>query len=327
MEEVDKEEMSIKSILSALIFNNEHTILSETQKKCEVKLSVFFDDFVIEHLESTKKDSAGDWSTFNVHMRKQLGNYQLCELNNQIFDAWVKSQKSAGYMNSTINKHIFLLNRILNLAFHWGYLNRGPILKPIAKLPIGDYTQKFLSKLEIDRLLQCAQKSNHPYLYHLSQLLLLTGARVGEARLARWSNVCLDQGIWTVPKSKSGRSRRIVLSDAAITVLKNIAETSVEIGVRVADNCFVFTNPRTGTCYESFYASWHKVRDAAGLPKLRIHDLRHTYASHLINNGVSLYEVQTLLGHSTTQMTQRYAHLAPNRLHEFTEVMSRIVNN
>lgn len=89
--------------------------------------------------------------------------------------------------------------------------------------------------------------------------------------------------------------------------------------------CYVFTNPRTRTAYHSFYAAWFVARDLAELEDLRIHDLRHTYASVLINNGVSLYEVQTLLGHSSVQMTQRYAHLQPDLLHQRAEIVGGIV--
>jgi site-specific recombinase XerD len=71
---------------------------------------------------------------------------------------------------------------------------------------------------------------------------------------------------------------------------------------------------------------WHLIRDAADLPDVRIHDLRHTYASLLINKGVSLYEVQTLLGHSSVQMTQRYAHLQPDLLHQRAEIVGGIVS-
>jgi site-specific recombinase XerD len=88
----------------------------------------------------------------------------------------------------------------------------------------------------------------------------------------------------------------------------------------------VFRNPKSGRPYKSFYSAWFIVRDNAGLSDVRIHDLRHTFASLLVNKGVSLYEVQTLLGHSSMQMTQRYAHLAPDLLHTRTELVSSIIN-
>jgi integrase len=90
---------------------------------------------------------------------------------------------------------------------------------------------------------------------------------------------------------------------------------------------YAITNPHTRTAYHSFYAAWFQVRKAADLDGLRIHDLRHTFASVLINKGVSIYEVQTLLGHSTIQMTQRYAHLAPDRLQNRTEIVGNIIES
>jgi len=91
-------------------------------------------------------------------------------------------------------------------------------------------------------------------------------------------------------------------------------------------DCYVFSNPKSGKPYTSFNSAWFMVRDSAGLSDVRIHDLRHTFASLLVNKGVSLYEVQTLLGHSSPQMTQRYAHLAPDLLHSRTELVSSIIN-
>jgi integrase len=128
-----------------------------------------------------------------------------------------------------------------------------------------------------------------------------------------------------VPRSKNGRSRRIVLSAAAVDVVQRTRERSDQLMLPVKPDAYLFTNPLTLTAYHSYYAAWFKVRDAAGLSDLRIHDLRHTFASLLVNKGVSLYEVQTLLGHSSVQMTQRYAHLAPDRLQQRTELVSQIV--
>jgi len=127
--------------------------------------------------------------------------------------------------------------------------------------------------------------------------------------------------------TKNGRSRRIMLSEAAIDVLRRTELRSRELAQRVGPDDYIFPNPRTGTCYNSFHIAYFKARDAAGLPDVRIHDLRHTYASLLINNGVSLYEVQELLGHSSSAMTQRYAHLQPNQLRSRTEIVSRLVGD
>jgi site-specific recombinase XerD len=87
----------------------------------------------------------------------------------------------------------------------------------------------------------------------------------------------------------------------------------------------VFQNPRFRRPYNCFFSSWERIRQRAGLPNVRIHDLRHTYASLLINKGASLYEVQKLLGHFHISMTERYAHLMPNTLAERVEIVAGLV--
>lgn len=291
-------------------------------------LNAFFDQHYFPHVKVTKKQIKHDWSVYNTHLRAQLGSYPMQDITNPMLDVWVREQVVAGYKRSTINKHIDHLNRILNLARHWGYIpmhNRQQ--QNIKKLVIGDHTQRFLDKHEIERLLLHARASPHPVLYYVIHLLIHTGARVGEARLMKWCDVNDSHRIWTVPRSKNGRSRRIVLSSAAMQTLNDMRCNNERLLLSVDANSYVFTNPQTHTHYNDFYVAWRKVRANAELSDIRIHDLRHTFASLLINKGVSLYEVQTLLGHSSIQMTQRYAHLAPDRLHMRTEIVSDIINN
>lgn len=291
-------------------------------------LSRFFDEHFFPHVRVTKRHFYHDWSTFNTHMRAQLGHYHVDELTNPVLDVWVREQVVSGLKRSTINKHIYLMNRLLNLARHWGFIPaQNPNQQSIRRLPVGDHTQRFLNEEEIRSLLKSCRSSSHPYLYHFVHLLLVTGARKGEARAARWGDVDLDKRIWTVPRSKNGRSRRIVLNSKAVDTLHDIRTVAESLQQPTQPSNYLFTNPRTGRAYHSFYAAYHAARDQAGLADVRIHDLRHTFASLLINKGVSLYEVQTLLGHSSVQMTQRYAHLAPDRLHSRAEIVSGIVGS
>lgn len=292
----------------------------------QLTLNQFFDDEYFPHAQSSKRLPHHDWSIYNKHVRASLGKYLMLELSNTMLDLWVREQVVAGYQRSTINKHIHLVNRIINLAKHWGYLPLvGTRLTAIKKLTLGDYKQRFLSEQEIEQLLKSCRASSHPYLSLVVQLLLLTGARVGEARLARWRDIDWDKRIWTVPRSKNGRSRRIVLSNSAVETLDAVKATAERLMLPATPNCYVFANPRTAKPYSSFDAAWIKARAACGLEDVRIHDLRHTFASILVNKGVSIYEVQTLLGHSNVQMTQRYAHLAPDRLHMRTEIVGDCV--
>ena len=137
--------------------------------------------------------------------------------------------------------------------------------------------------------------------------LLLTGARKREALDARWEHVDWEQRQWLIPYSKNGHRRYVPLSDSALVLLRRRQ-------LHAGKSEWVFANPETGRPYSNIHYSWNWARQRAGLEGLRNHDLRHSFASFAINAGRSLYEVQQLLGHRSSAMSQRYAHLAQDTL-------------
>jgi integrase len=149
------------------------------------------------------------------------------------------------------------------------------------------------------------------------RLLLYTGARKREVLDARWEHVDFDRRLLTVPLSKSGRPRYIPLSDASIELLRGLP--------RVDDIPWVFFNPKTRKPPVSIFYAWDSIRAKVGLKEVRLHDLRHSFASFLVNSGRSLYEVQRLLGHHDPKMTMRYAHLSPGALIEAANVVGNMV--
>lgn len=292
----------------------------------QLTLNVFFDEQYFPHVKVSKAQPHQDYSVFNTHVRQTLGKHYVVELTNPVLDVWVREQVVAGLKRSTINKHINMLNRMLSLAKHWGHIPYASLQhSPIKPLTLGDFKQRFLSQAEIERLLTACRASTHPFLYHFVQLLLLTGARKGEAQGVIWRDIDFSNRVWIVPKSKNGRSRRIILNSAAVTVLHATRETAERLLLSTSAASPVFTNPKTRRAYHSFDLCWYSARTVAGLEDVRLHDLRHTFASLLINKGVSIYEVQRLLGHSSVQMTQRYAHLTPDTLHSRAEVLADVI--
>ncbi len=172
--------------------------------------------------------------------------------------------------------------------------------------PENNKRERYLSKEETQALFNELEHSDNPVLKYIIAVLLLTGARKREAMDAQWSDFDLEKRIWTVEFNKTGKPRYIPISDGLIALLQQIP--------RYDDCDWLFPNPRTMKPFVSFFSAWNTARKNAGLPEVRIHDLRHSFASFLINSGRSLYEVQKILGHTQVKTTQRYEHLSQDSL-------------
>jgi integrase len=298
-----------------------------TNQPAKLTLEAFFDLKYYAFVQATKRRSKHDFYLFNKHIRPVLGAKLLNDISSEDIDRWMLHQIEVGYKSGTVNKHASMLNRTLNIAVHWGYLEKNAFKgAAIRKLPVGDYVQRFLTRNEISQLLSACKQSTHPYLYLFVKLLLLTGARKSELRLAKWKDIDDDKMQLFVAISKSGRSRKIMLSNQAVKVLDKVRLRTDALGLPTTRDDWLFPNPRTRKPYTSFHLAFFAARKHAGLNTVRLHDLRHTYASLLINNGASIYEVQQLLGHYHISMTERYAQLFPNTLKDRVNIIASTID-
>ena len=151
------------------------------------------------------------------------------------------------------------------------------------------------------------------------RLLLLTGARKSEVLNLTWDQIDMKRGIWTKPAhtTKQKRTEHVPLSAEALAVLQEVIEQPWR------DAVHVFPGVIAGKPVHCIKKFWSDVRVAAELDPTRIHDLRHTYASHLVSGGISLAIVGRLMGHTQAQTTQRYAHFADNPLREATGMFGK----
>ena len=313
--------------ISKLFSKREPSAANSAAVPTQMTLAEFFDLKYRSFIQATKRRSSHDVYLFNKHIRSTLGTKLIVDISGEDIDGWMLAQIEQGYKASTVNKHAAQLNRMLNIAVHWGYCDKNAFkAAAIRKLPVGDYVQRFLTRSEISKLLSACKRSTHPYLHLFIKLLLLTGARKSELRLAQWKDIDADKKELFVAVSKSGRSRKVQLSSAALAVLDQVRERSAALGLDTARDSWIFANPRTRRPYTSFHIAFFRARNIAHLPTVRIHDLRHTYASLLINNGASIYEVQQLLGHHHISMTERYAQLFPNTLQDRVNIIASAID-
>ena len=152
------------------------------------------------------------------------------------------------------------------------------------------------------------------YAIYAVRLLSLTGARLGEIINLKWDYVNWEKGTLDLPDSKTG-AKPIYLNGPAKDLLSQI--------VRQPDNPYVCCGAVPGQKIVNIQKSWRRLRTMAELDDVRLHDLRHTFASVAVSNGVSLHIVGALLGHSQPRTTARYAHLAANPLIEAANIIGK----
>ena len=279
----------------------------------------FITEQYLPYIQTYKRSWKCDLSTLRVHLLPVLENKELDIIKRtDIFalqQKWIRDGKSPG----TINKYLVLLRYIFNLAIKWEVpgLAINPT-KNLALLQVDNKRQRFLTSDEAESLINAVRNSENIVLEPIVSMLLITGARKREVLDARWEYIDWQRRLWKLPITKAGKARYVPLCAAALELLESRKQPSGHSG-------FIFPNPKTDKPFSSVYYSWDTARKQAGLDDLRMHDLRHSFASFLINGGRSLYEVQQILGHSNSSMTQRYAHLAHETLLDACNVAGGLI--
>lgn len=288
----------------------------------------FFTDQYLPYINSYKRSWDTDDSMMRNHLLPKLGHKHMGTLTPPDVAIFVEQMKSEGYAPGTCNRALVLLRYGFTLALRWKVsgLVSNPV-KEVKNLQDDNKIERFLTNDQMTRLMAEVRSSESGMLQHIVLFLLYTGARKREVLDATWSDVDWERKSWRIPKTKSGKIRHIPLSVGAMQLLGALREMLTQMGGMnsVAQGELarrhIFANPKTGLPFVSFFYSWDSARKRAGLPDLRVHDLRHSFASFLVNAGRSLYEVQELLGHADIRTTSRYAHLSRERLFAAVEAI------
>ena len=237
--------------------------------------------------------------------------YDFDEITIEVINQYCAYRSSQGVKNSTINREITVMRSAFNFYLkHKHHANFKNVFLGF-RLFEKDFIPKYLNEVQCRKLLFLAKKYENPMLHDYILLLLNTGCRSGEILSLKWENVFIDDRYIIIRNSlsKNGKTIYKPLTIDCVFALARIQATN-------PDTEYVFFNRLTGKPYTTFRRGFKTLAERIGVPDLRIHDLRHTFASFLVQKGVPIYQVSTLLGHSDTRITQRYAHISPNYLHD-----------
>ncbi len=213
--------------------------------------------------------------------------------------------------DATRNRYLALLRSIFRFSVAQGFSDKDPScsIKLRREVPVKLYevTGEFIGRL--GNAVRCLQK-REPSTAALVELLLLTGMRIGEALPLQWSDVNFSTRQITLRRTKSGKVRHVPISDDCLVLLARRLEMTAD-----RPWGWLFPSSRGNSHMTRPVRPWKKACKAVGLPpSLRFHDLRHVYASACVKEGIPLYTVQGLLGHSSIRMSERYSSLASEDL-------------
>lgn len=261
-----------------------------------------------------------DKGRIEAHIKPLIGKVRVRELNRSIIESYrdavsqgdtrltKKGQRKRGVTRvrggeGTANRSLSLLSTIMSFAVREEIIERNPVFG-IERSP-GNFRERFLSPEEFARLGEVIAKAEaqgaHPYGIAIIRLLALSGARKSEITNPTWSSVDLRTGFLRLPRSKTG-PRLILITTAMRAIIDKIK--------KVDGTDLVFPNEDKTAPFDGVPKMWVAIRSAAGLPDVRLHDLRHSAASFALMSGVGLEVIGKLLGHSDIKTTRRYAHLA-----------------
>jgi integrase len=255
---------------------------------------------------------------FEAHHRdpkKHLHNFKafpglmdlpLTELTPVVLDGWVTNRLRT-VMRATVRRNVAALKAALAQAHRWGLIAEHPLDRYSPVKRADEARTRYLSAPEEERLRAALARFRRPQFRALVLVALNTGMRRGELFSLKWDDVDLPGRLITVraETTKSERTRHIPMSAECLQLLSALP--------RKEGNPYVFTGLR-GKRLVNVGAQFKRLCVRAKLEDFSFHDLRHSFASNLVQVGVELYAVQRLLGHSDPKLTARYSHLAPDSL-------------
>lgn len=280
----------------------------------KVKPSPLFEDFANKYLEWAEANHRS-YKTFDKPRIKCLLTFfkgkRLHEINSWIIDKFKQTRKQ-NVSPSTVNLDLAVLSSIFSRAIVWGLLKDHPMKgRKVEKLPTESQKERILTEDEEEVLLA----SSSGWLRDIIILALDTGMRLSELIHLKWEDVDLTRQFLTVRNTKSGRDRKIPLTLRVILTLLNRKKSP-------GATEHIFPHGQGNQLWR-VRSAFVRLLKRINIKGLRFHDLRHTFATKLITQGVDLATVQKLLGHQDIRMTQRYSHPSSDDMKKAIRILEK----
>ena len=278
----------------------------------------YFENSYLPFVLPRKRSARRDEEMYRLRIKEPFGRMKLNEVSRKQVQLFHNRLLTDGLKPASADHVLKLMRSAWNLAVQFEILETSPLTRLQLFNP-DNRMENYLSPEQLDTLVTVLRTAPPRTVCNVALFLLATGARLNEALRARWDQIDKNTRVWKIPasNSKSKRIRSVPLNDAALEVLGQLGTEGKY------DHLFI--NTKTKKPLVNVHKVWGRLRAQAGMEWLRIHDLRHSYASFLVNSGRTLYEVQQILGHSDAKVTERYAHLSSKTLQEAAKTASVII--
>lgn len=270
-----------------------------------------FMEFAREFIDIYSKQNKRSWERDESALRSLASFFKGKSIQNigsefiERYKAWRRTEVAPG----TVNRELTFLKTMFNKAVEWGRLESSPLRK-VKKLREPNFKERILSSAEMKRLFDVSSSNLKPILI----IALNTGMRRGEILNLKWENVSLSKRCIHIEDSKSGKSRDIPMNALVVEALSTLCQ----------DSKYVFYNSTTGSAFKNIRTGFMTACKNAEIKGLRFHDLRHTAATRMVEAMVDLVTVSKILGHSSIQMTMRYAHPTPENMRLAVEKLGKL---
>jgi integrase len=256
-----------------------------------------YEEYIPNHVKIHHKNPKGDERRVK-YLCDEFGHLLLVDITQRDIEKWQgKMKDEKQQVPATVNRRLTTLKCILNKAVQWDYLVKSPA-RFVKKLPRENKRDRYLTKEEIARIHLVAKRGTRFRAFF--DIAINTGIRLENLKEMRIEDLKFNGRVPTIylPENKSDRPYSVPMNSVVFKILSERAKV-----VGPDESILDTTNLRK---------EWERAKKLANIKNCTIHDLRHTFASHLAQKGVNLSDIGKLLNHSDPKLTWRYAHLSPD---------------